>query len=118
MAYAGLHESGWAHSVEVWHDAKLVGGIYGLASGPFFFGESMFSRTADASKIAMLALCHTLATRDFEYLDCQVPSQHLMTLGASVIPRAEFAARLSVHRDDRGPAEFWPAGRFSAAEFL
>lgn len=117
-AYTGLHESGWTHSVEVWQDTELVGGIYGLASGRFFFGESMFSKAADASKIAMLALCHTLASNAFEFLDCQVPSQHLMTLGASVIPRIEFAARLSALREDQSPAEFWPTGRFRAAEFL
>ena len=117
-AYTRLHESGWTHSVETWCDQRLVGGIYGLASGPFFFGESMFSRQADASKVAMLALCHTLAANGFEFLDCQVPSQHLMTLGASVIPRSEFARRLSELGADWNPADAWPEGRIDAAEFL
>jgi leucyl/phenylalanyl-tRNA--protein transferase len=117
-AYSGLHDTGWAHSVEVWRDTRLVGGIYGVASGRFFFGESMFIKEANASKIAMLALCHSLATESFVFLDCQVPSQHLMTLGATVVPREVFASRLAEFDGNRGRAEFWPDNRIDAAEFL
>ena len=90
-AYQQLHADGWAHSVEVWDSEELVGGIYGLSIGRVFFGESMFSRQDNASKFAMLGLCSILAQNDFELLDCQVLSQHLLTLGARLIPRAEFS---------------------------
>jgi leucyl/phenylalanyl-tRNA--protein transferase len=90
-AYRQLHADGWAHSVEVWEGEDLVGGIYGLGIGRVFFGESMFSAQNNASKFAMLGLCSILAQNDFELLDCQVLSQHLLTLGARLIPRAEFS---------------------------
>ena len=90
-AYKQLHADGWAHSVEVWDGEELVGGIYGLSIGRVFFGESMFSRQDNASKFALLGLCSILAKNDFELLDCQVLSQHLLTLGARLITRAEFS---------------------------
>ena len=90
-AYQRLHTEGWAHSVEVWDAETLVGGIYGLAIGKVFFGESMFSRESNASKYAMLGLCQQLVENNFALLDCQVVSQHLLTLGARTIPRLEFA---------------------------
>ena len=90
-AYLALHADGWAHSVEVWDGEDLVGGIYGLSIGRVFFGESMFSAQNNASKFAMLGLCSILAQNDFELLDCQVLSQHLLTLGACLITRAEFS---------------------------
>lgn len=89
-AYVALHHSGWAHSIEVWNGPALVGGMYGLAIGKVFFGESMFSRESNASKVAMLALCRQLDARAFALLDCQVVSPHLLTLGATVMPRDEF----------------------------
>ena len=94
-AYSHLHRQGWAHSVEVWSEGVLSGGLYGLAIGRAFFGESMFSRHSNASKAAMLALCRLLVKADFTVLDCQVESPHLLGLGATLMPRAEFATMLS-----------------------
>ena len=95
-AYAELQRSGWAHSVEIWRDSALVGGLYGVSIGRAFFGESMFSRESNASKAAMLALCVELNDRQFKILDCQVDSPHLASLGATLMPRAEFAALLEI----------------------
>lgn len=89
-AYITLHESGYAHSVECWRDKKLVGGLYGLALGKVFFGESMFSRETDASKVALVYLTEKLIARKFKLIDCQVHSKHLQTLGAKPIPRKMF----------------------------
>ncbi|HLF30115.1 MAG TPA: leucyl/phenylalanyl-tRNA--protein transferase [Xanthomonadales bacterium] len=89
-AYSLLHQAGHAHSVEVWRDNHLAGGIYGLALGRMFFGESMFSRETDASKIALVALCKQLQRWDFGLLDCQVPNPHLASLGAMTLPRQFF----------------------------
>ena len=93
-AYERLHEQGWAHSIEVWQDDELAGGLYGLAIGRTFFGESMFSRKPNASKIALLALTQHMRRGDFELLDCQVTSQHLLDLGATLMPRRRFASTL------------------------
>jgi len=89
--YQLLHESGYAHSVECWHQGELVGGLYGIAIGQLFFGESMFSRITDASKICFAHLVHFLKTHGFALIDCQVYSEHLARLGARVIPRDEFS---------------------------
>ncbi|HEX7718563.1 MAG TPA: leucyl/phenylalanyl-tRNA--protein transferase [Woeseiaceae bacterium] len=113
-AYITLHRLGWAHSVEIWHEHTLVGGIYGLAIGKVFFGESMFSRASDASKVALLALCRHLADHDFAVIDCQMPSPHLLSLGAELMPRDEFTALL---RSACVPATHfrkWPEVEFSA----
>ena len=88
--YQLLHESGHAHSVECWHQGELVGGLYGIAIGQIFFGESMFSRKSDASKICFVHLVHFLKIQGFTLIDCQVYSEHLARLGARVIPRDEF----------------------------
>lgn len=117
-AYRKLHRLGWAHSVDIWRDGELVGGLYGIAIGRAFFGESMFSRAADASKTAMLALCQLLQTHNFAVLDCQVESPHLLTLGAKRLPRREFATLLEVACDPPDRAEFWPKSRVCATEFL
>ena len=93
-AYIHLHELGVAHSIEAWLDDELAGGIYGLALGRVFFGESMFSRYQDASKIALVALCRQLQQWDFVLLDCQISNPHLLSMGAEEIPRAEFIQRL------------------------
>ena len=95
-AYIHLHELGIAHSVEVWLDDKLAGGIYGLALGRVYFGESMFSRHQDASKIALVALCRQLQQWGFTLLDCQLSNPHLMSMGAKEIPREEFHQYLEV----------------------
>lgn len=116
-AYAHLHSSGWAHSVEVWSEGVLCGGLYGLAIGKAFFGESMFSRHSNASKAAMLALCRLLDKADFAILDCQVESPHLMSLGARLMPRAEFTALLSGACARQSRLRSFPAGRTGISEF-
>ncbi len=108
-AYEALHAEGWAHSIEVREDGELCGGLYGLAIGKMFFGESMFSRKSNASKLAMLALCEMLAASGFEMIDCQVESRHLTTLGATAIPRAEFSAHLSTACPSLIRFGDWPA---------
>jgi leucyl/phenylalanyl-tRNA--protein transferase len=94
-AYAELHERGFAHSIEAYDGERLVGGIYGVAVGRMFFGESMFSASTNGSKVALLALCRTLHDWGFPLLDAQVPSQHLASLGAFEMARTQFAARIS-----------------------
>jgi leucyl/phenylalanyl-tRNA--protein transferase len=93
-AYCALHELGVAHSTEVWKDRQLVGGLYGVALGGVFFGESMFSRETDASKVALVALVSKLREWKFALLDCQLPSAHLTSLGARAMPRRAFLAEL------------------------
>ena len=93
-AYGKLHELGYAHSVETWVDGKLAGGLYGIAIGKMFYGESMFSRATDASKIAFAHLVRFLAEQEYGLIDCQMNTSHLASLGAREIPRAEFLARL------------------------
>lgn len=90
LAYRKLHEQGIAHSVETWKDGRLVGGLYGLAIGGVFFGESMFNFYPDASKAALSFLVERLCDWDFDIIDCQVSSPHLLSLGAVEIPRAQF----------------------------
>jgi leucyl/phenylalanyl-tRNA---protein transferase len=94
-AYQALYQSGHAHSVETWLGGRLVGGLYGVALGKVFFGESMFSVTRDASKVALARLVAEAIARGVEIIDCQLTSLHLESLGARCIPRAEFRARLS-----------------------
>jgi leucyl/phenylalanyl-tRNA--protein transferase len=93
-AYCELHRMGYAHSVETWMDGELVGGLYGMALGRMFYGESMFSRKSDASKIALAYLCAQLGKWNFGMIDCQMNTPHLTSLGAREIPRKEFIARL------------------------
>ena len=116
-AYTRLHRLGYAHSVEARVDGKLVGGLYGIALGRVFFGESMFSRMPDASKVAFAHLVRQLHHWGFELIDCQVYSDHLASLGARTVPRAEFTALLDecVERDHRpGP---WRPPLLSASEW-
>ena len=94
-AYCALHRMGYAHSVETWHNGELVGGLYGLAIGKAFFGESMFSRVADASKTALVGLATSLAAEGYRFIDCQVVSEHLTSLGAEAAPRDRFASELN-----------------------
>jgi leucyl/phenylalanyl-tRNA--protein transferase len=93
-AYTRLHERGFAHSLEVWQDGELAGGIYGLALGRMFFGESMFSGVSNASKIALVALCRHLQHCGFTLLDCQVENPHLLSMGCISMSRAEFLRHL------------------------
>ena len=93
-AYLALHRLGHAHSVEVWEGERLAGGLYGVALGRVFFGESMFSRARDASKVALARLAPFLSNGGFRLIDCQVHSAHLVSLGAEEIPRARFTRLL------------------------
>jgi leucyl/phenylalanyl-tRNA--protein transferase len=94
-AYQRLHELGFAHSAEAWLDGALVGGLYGVSLGGCFYGESMFARAPDASKVAFVALVRQLAAWGTTLLDCQVHTEHLERFGAREIPRVEFGARLA-----------------------
>ena len=94
-AYVLLHDKGYAHSVESWHQGELVGGLYGVALGGAFFGESMFSRRSDASKVALVHLVRQIETWGFTIVDCQLPSAHLFSLGARTIRRQEFLQHIA-----------------------
>ncbi len=105
QAYCRLHQLGLAHSVECWRDRKLVGGLYGVALGRVFFGESMFSLETNASKVALVRLVERLREYGYRMMDCQVHSGHLQSLGAQDIPRVEFLRMLKQWRDE--PAPVW-----------
>lgn len=113
-AYIELHRRGHAHSVEVWQNGELVGGLYGVALGRMFFGESMFSRRSNASKTALLALACHLRRLGFELIDCQMPTDHLHSLGAMNVPRERFLQR--VRQLTRGPDRWQPQTCGSAVE--
>jgi leucyl/phenylalanyl-tRNA--protein transferase len=114
-AYAGLHEKGHAHSVEVWTGdgpgAVLAGGLYGVALGGAFFGESMFSRRTDASKVALVWLARQLSARGFRFIDCQLPSAHLFSMGAREIPRRRFVGELQAALSLPGRVGRWAFDR-------
>jgi len=93
-AYCRLHELGHAHSLEVWHQGELAGGLYGVTVGRVFFGESMFSRMRDASKVALVHLVARLEDSGFGLIDCQLPTSHLASLGARLVPRPRFESLL------------------------
>jgi leucyl/phenylalanyl-tRNA--protein transferase len=94
VAYGRLFDLGYAHSVETWEGDELVGGLYGVALGRMFFGESMFSRRSDASKVALVLLARQLARWDFDIIDCQMSTDHLASLGAREISRRSFLRRV------------------------
>lgn len=106
-AYSELHQNGWAHSVEVWLNGRLAGGLYGVAMGAVFFGESMFTLERDASKIALLALCRQLQAWNFQVIDCQIASAHLFSLGAKEISREQFVEHLDAMTGGRGKPGHW-----------
>jgi leucyl/phenylalanyl-tRNA--protein transferase len=109
QAYCRLHELGHAHCVETWIDGALAGGLYGLALGRAFYGESMFSRVSDASKIALAHLARYLERQGFAVIDCQMKTAHLASLGAREIRRGELVRGLAVWTEEgRGPGK-WPA---------
>jgi leucyl/phenylalanyl-tRNA--protein transferase len=95
QAYCRLHESGFAHSVEVWQDNRLAGGVYGVSLGKCFFGESMFTRITNASKVALVALAEHLKQLDFALIDCQITTAHLTRFGAREISRAHYLDELA-----------------------
>ena len=93
--YSTLHIQGYAHSVEVWEEGSLVGGLYGIDLGTIFCGESMFSKSSNASKVALIFLVKELKKNKYELIDCQVPTQHLASMGAEPISRTKFLSFLS-----------------------
>ena len=95
-AYCKLHESGLAHSVEAWMDGQLAGGLYGVSIGRCFFGESMFTRISNASKVAFVGLVKYLQSLHFDLIDCQVTTAHLLSFGAHEIPRSRFLDELAI----------------------
>lgn len=108
-AYVELHRLGYAHSVETWVDGRLAGGLYGVALGRVFYGESMFAKVTDASKIALAHLGRYLVHRGFAVIDCQMATSHLASLGAREIPRAEFVAGLAQWAGEGDAPGRWPA---------
>lgn len=107
-AYLELHRRGYAHSVEVWEQDTLVGGLYGLAIGQLFFGESMFSRADNASKVGFATLVERLKAWGFVLIDCQMPTEHLHSFGARAITRTTFADYLRQHLDQPNIADWLP----------
>ena len=107
LAYQRLYALGYAHSVEAWQGEQLVGGLYGVALGRIFFGESMFARVSDASKVAFVHLVRQLRRWGFVLIDCQVYTGHLASLGAVPMPRAEFCAALGRHAGPPHRAGHW-----------
>ena len=98
--YVKLHQLGFAHSIEVWQDDKLVGGLYGIGLGKVFFGESMFSKVNNASKFGFISLVKQLIQLDFQLIDCQQKTRHLASLGGRSIPRKEFLKRLKANQKE------------------
>ena len=106
-AYHQLHELGYAHSIEVWEGGELIGGMYGVAQGTLFCGESMFSRAVNASKTALLVFCQEFAQRGGQLLDCQVLNEHTASLGAVEISRRHYIEHLDNCRQEKLPRDFW-----------
>ena len=107
QAYLHLHEVGYAHSGECWLNGKLVGGLYGVAMGKVFFGESMFSRVTDASKVAFVFLVRQLQHWQFEMIDCQIQTAYLNQFGAELIPRSRFVQLLEQYCKQPGSNDVW-----------
>lgn len=112
-AYIRLHELGWAHSVETYGEGDLLGGLYGLAIGGMFYGESMFSRRTDTSKIAFAHLVRHLEENGFGMIDCQMHTTHLASLGARPIPRRDFLRRLAELTARPAPRGNWPTPAYT-----
>jgi leucyl/phenylalanyl-tRNA--protein transferase len=110
QAYGDLSHQGYVHSVEAWRDGQLAGGLYGLALGRVFFGESMFARESDASKVALAHLVDILQARNVPIIDCQQETEHLASMGARPIPRARFAALLDELIHSLAPPAGWQPG--------
>lgn len=106
-AYIELHTKGYAHSVEVWDNNNLVGGLYGISLGKMFFGESMFANVSNASKFGFITLIRILQKRDFKLIDCQQETKHLQTLGAEPIPRKIFLDLLAINRSEKSYIGSW-----------
>lgn len=106
-AYRQLHRLGYAHSVETWKNGKLVGGLYGIALGKVFYGESMFAQASNASKVALIHLARRLALDGYELIDCQAETKHLERMGAGFIPRSDFLDVLEQNQSRPTKAESW-----------
>jgi leucyl/phenylalanyl-tRNA--protein transferase len=117
-AYERLHAEGWAHSIEIFDGYELAGGLYGIGIGRAFFGESMFSARPNASKFALVYLDHLMDRGTLGIVDCQVQSSHLLALGASMIPRSDFVARLGTLCSPPERLEIEPVGPISLSEFV
>jgi len=117
-AYCRMFELGYAHSVECWLEGRLVGGLYGMALGRVFFGESMFSLETDASKVALAYLARLLAAKDFAMIDCQMRTAHLLSMGAREIPRSEFCAGLKRWIAPIEPPQPWPADLAASIDWV
>ena len=111
QAYCELHQLGFAHSIEVWHADKLVGGVYGIAVGKLFAGESMFSRQTGGSKIALLYLAAYLDSWDYALIDTQLPTEHLSSLGGCSIPRADYLSLVEANCNQPVAKQAWRAGQ-------
>lgn len=106
-AYETLHALGYAHSVEAYQNGELVGGLYGVSVGGVFCGESMFAKISDASKVALAVLIETLREWGYDFIDCQVPTPHLKSLGAKEVSRDYFLARLALcQKSNKSPKEW------------
>lgn len=115
-AYQTLHQLGHAHSVEVWLDDELVGGLYGIAIGQFYFGESMFSRRPNTSKIGLAYLTEKLQQWGYQYIDCQVKTEHLESLGANELPRERFSELLETYCPQQPALGAWLMGESPGVE--
>ncbi|MBM37776.1 MAG: leucyl/phenylalanyl-tRNA--protein transferase [Woeseia sp.] len=117
-AYELLHFQGWAHSIEIWKSNDLVGGLYGVAIGRIFFGESMFSHSSNASKISLLFIANHLNSGALELLDCQIVSAHLLKLGATQMPRSEFIKNLNDQCDSMMKFKDWHQHELMCSELF
>lgn len=116
-AYTHLHQLGHAHSTEVWKDGVLVGGLYGIAMGRIFFGESMFSTERDTSKIALVCMTHRLRQHGFQLIDSQVTSAHMLSLGAREIERTTFLSTLNKYCHVENAIHLWQTGKIPVKEY-
>jgi leucyl/phenylalanyl-tRNA--protein transferase len=115
-AYLRMHDAGHAHSAESWHNGELAGGVYGIRLGNVFFAESMFSRETGGSKVALSGLIQECIDQGIVMLDCQLPSEHLYTLGMELIPRLDFLRALQANIADHRPYPDWRFAKRPALE--
>lgn len=113
-SYKKLHQLAYAHSIEVWEEEDLVGGLYGISIGKIFFGESMFHKVTDASKIAFAHLCRLLQSAGFPLIDCQVENEHINSLGAIEMSREKFKDYLSRYTNEAPPLDLWKPKRLES----
>jgi leucyl/phenylalanyl-tRNA--protein transferase len=117
-AYKNLHQLGHAHSVEVWSENDLVGGLYGIIAGKVFCGESMFHKATNASKLAMLSLVGFLKSQAAEFIDCQMQNSHLASLGCIEVPRAQFLSMLAEQSQQTFEYDVWQPQTLNITQWL